>query len=125
MTRHAQIIIIIFLAIVLIYIINMIRKRQLELKYVLTWLTCVIALMVVTCSPSLMGGMARILGIQSPVNMIFFLGFIFSLMIIFSLTVALSRVSAKVRRIAQELALEREKKESMDDFKTKTDTVSE
>ena len=41
--------------------------------------------------------------------MIFFLGFLFSLIIIFSLTVALSRVTAKVRRLTQKMALENEK----------------
>ena len=46
----------------------------------------------------------RMLGIQSPVNMIFFLGFLFSLMIIFSLTVTISRITAKVRKMAQEIA---------------------
>ena len=109
MTLQAQIIIIAFLVIVLLYILNMIRKRQLELKYVLTWLACVIVLLILTCFPDLMDGLSNLLGIQSPVNMIFFLGFVFSLMIIFSLTVALSRTTAKIRRIAQEIALEREK----------------
>lgn len=111
MTRQAQVLIVVFLIVVLLYIINMIRKRQLELKYVLTWLACVVMLLIFTCFPNLMGGLANLLGIRSPVNMIFFLGFIFSLMIIFSLTVALSRVSAKIRRIAQEIALEKEKEQ--------------
>ena len=39
------------------------------------------------------------------INMIFFLGFLFSLAIIFTLTVALSRVTIRVRKLAQELAL--------------------
>lgn len=115
MTRQAQILIIIFLIVVLLYILNMIRKRQLELKYVLTWLACVIMLLILTCFPDLMSGLSNLLGIHSPVNMIFFLGFVFSLMIIFSLTVALSRVSAKIRRIAQEMALEREKEQEKEE----------
>ena len=46
------------------------------------------------------------LGIYSPVNMIFFLGFVLSLVIIFTLTVALSRVTARVRKLAQMIALQ-------------------
>lgn len=90
----------------LIMIINMLRKRELELKYVLGWLLCDIVLLIFTLVPGLMVGFANFLGIYSPVNMIFFLGFVFSLIIIFSLTVALSRVTARVRRLAQIIALE-------------------
>ena len=104
MTRQAQLFIVIFLLFVLAVIINMIKRRQLELKYVLLWMGCDIALMILTCAPDLMNVLARMLGIQSPVNMIFFLGFLFSLMIIFSLTVTISRITAKVRKMAQEIA---------------------
>jgi len=100
----------------LIMIINMLRKRELELKYVLGWLLCDIVLLIFTAFPGLMVGFSNFLGIYSPVNMIFFLGFLFSLIIIFSLTVALSRVTARVRRLAQMIALkefEQEKCEGM------------
>ena len=87
-------------------IINMVRKRELELKYVLGWLACDFTLLLFVIFPGLMVGLSNFLGIYSPVNMIFFLGFVFSLMIIFSLTVALSRVTARVRRLAQAIALD-------------------
>ena len=45
------------------------------------------------------------LGIDAPVNMIFFLGFCFSLVIIYILTVSLSRMSTKMRRLTQIIAL--------------------
>jgi len=45
------------------------------------------------------------LGIASPINMLFFLGFCFSLIIIFVLTVAVSRMSVRIKTLAQEIAL--------------------
>ena len=42
--------------------------------------------------------------------MIFFMGFVLSLVIIFTLTVALSRVTARVRKLAQMIALQDEEK---------------
>lgn len=108
MTVRAQILLVAFLLVVLMVIINMVRKRQLELKYVLAWMICDIALIIVTLFPHLMQKMANALGIHSPVNMIFLLGFLFSLIIIFTLTVALSRTTAKMRRIAQILAIMQE-----------------
>ena len=118
MTLKIQILLVIFLLIVLAFIIQMVKKRQLELKYVLGWLVCDIALIIFTCFPRLMGSFARLIGIYSPVNMIFFLGFIFSLIILFSLTVALSRVTEKVRRIAQVIAMlpDEVKKEYFEDI---------
>ena len=105
MTIKIQVLLIAFLLVLLIVIINMLRKRDLELKYVLVWMACDIALIILTCFPQLMRSLASALGIYSPMNMIFFLGFVFSLIIIFSLTVALSRVTEKVRKIAQIVAM--------------------
>lgn len=105
MTIKVRLLLAVALVCALIMIINMLRKRELELKYVLGWLLCDIVLLIFAAFPGLMVGFSDFLGIYSPVNMIFFLGFLFSLVIIFSLTVALSRVTARVRRLAQMIAL--------------------
>ena len=105
MTRRLQVFIIIALIICLVIIINMVKKRALELKYVLAWIICDLVLVLLTLFPDLIGKLARFLGIFSPMNMVFFLGFLFSLIIIFSLTVALSRVTSRVRKLAQQIAL--------------------
>lgn len=105
MTLKARILLIAFLLFVLGIIIHMVKKRVLELKYVLIWMGCDLALIILAIFPQLMNGLAELLGIYLPVNMIFFLGFLFSLIIIFSLTVTLSKVTEQVRRIAQSLAM--------------------
>lgn len=106
MSLRVQIIVIMVLIMGLIVILNMVKKRALELKYVLGWILCDLALLVFAIFPDLMNRLAGFLGIYSPVNMIFFLGFLFSIIIIFSLTVALSRVTSRVRKLAQKMALE-------------------
>lgn len=105
MTIRMQIILLFIWLIVLGVIVNMVKKRQLELKYVLIWLACDIVLIIFTCFPGLMAVFSRLMGIYSPVNMIFFLGILVLILICFSLTVMLSRVTAKVRRIAQIVAM--------------------
>lgn len=105
MTLKIQITIGIVLFIAFAAIVNMIRRKNLELKYALSWLAVIGVLFVIDCFPVLMVKLSMMLGIWSPVNMIFFLGFCFSLVIIFTLTVALSRVSARVRKLAQAAAL--------------------
>ena len=93
MTVKAQILIVVILLIALGALIYIVKKRALELKYVLLWLACDIILLIFALFPELMDVFSQVFGILSPVNMLFFFGFVFSLMIIFSLTVALSRVT--------------------------------
>ena len=106
LTVKARIIMIVGLLLLMAGIINMVRRRRLELKYVLAWLICDVILIIFVLFPSSMMGLASLLGIYDPVNMIFFLGFVFMLVLIFSLTVALSRATANLRRLAQTTALD-------------------
>lgn len=98
-------ILIVGILLILLLILNMIRKRKLELKYSLVWLIVMILLLFIAGSPDKLTEIAKTLGIYSPVNMVFFLGFVFSLIIIFVLTVTVSRLSARIRRLAQIVAM--------------------
>ena len=108
MTLKIQIIIAVFLLIALVVMINMIRKRQLELKYALSWLIAIFFVLVLDCFPVLLTKLSHALGIWAPVNMIFFLGFCFSLVIIFGLTVGMSRMSERIKKLSQALAIQEE-----------------
>ncbi len=105
MTVKLQIVIGIAILIVFAILVNMIRRRSLELKYALSWMAVLCALLLFDCVPKLLIAVSDFLGIYAPVNMIFFLGFCFSLVIIFSLTVALSRMSNSIRTLDQMVAL--------------------
>lgn len=113
MTTKIQVIIGIFLIVALILIVNMIKKRRLELKYALSWLVAIILVLIFDIFPILLTKVSSLLGIWAPVNMIFFLGFCFSLVIIFILTVTLSRMSERVRKLSQAIALNEEKIEEI------------
>jgi len=90
---------------VLFSIILMVRRKSLELRYALIWLILSTVVLLLSIFPSLMERIAYMLRIASPMNMLFFFGFCFSLLIIFSLTVALSRMSIRIKDLAQEIAL--------------------
>ena len=105
MNIRLQIIIAIILIIALCVIVNMIRKKRLELRYALAWLIVGVGTLVLDCFPILTTKLAELIGVASPINMLFFLGFCFSLVIIFVLTVAISRVSIRMKQLTQELAL--------------------
>ncbi|MDY4206224.1 DUF2304 domain-containing protein [Blautia obeum] len=118
MNIRIQIIVGIVVVIALLVIVNMIRKKKLELRYALAWLLVGVSILVLDCFPQLITWMAHKLGIASPINMLFFLGFCFSLVIIFTLTVAVSRMSIRIKQLAQEIALF-EKEVSIQDSKSK------
>ncbi len=105
MTSKFQTILIVGIVLLLLFILNMIRKRKLELKYSLVWLIVLVFLLIMAMMPEKLQEIATGLGIYSPINMIFFLGFVFSLAIIFVLTVTVSRLSARIRRLAQIVAM--------------------
>lgn len=109
MNIRLQIIIAAIILVALGFIINMIRKKSLELRYALAWLVVGVGVLILDIFPELMKKLANILGIYSPVNMLFFLGFCFSLVIIFILTVAVSRMSIRIKNLTQELALHERK----------------
>ena len=57
------------------------------------------------------------MGIASPMNMLFFLGFCFSLTIIFSLTISASKMSIQIKDLTQEIALyKKEQNEKVDEI---------
>lgn len=105
MTWKVRIAIILVLFIGLFVIVNLIRKRSLELKYALTWLILGAGLLLVVLVPGLLDMLATALGIYNPMNMVFFLGFLFSIIVIFALTMSISNNSNRVRKMAQKIAL--------------------
>lgn len=123
MELKLQIMIAILIGIGIIYIVNLIRKNRLELKYALSWLIVAVFVLIIDCFPSLMDRLSDLLGIYSPVNTMFFIGFLFSLLIILTLTVAVSIAAGSVKRLNQKIALlekrivELEKKEKNDECK--------
>lgn len=87
------------------YIISMIRKEKLELKYSLSWMAAIISILIMGIIPESIEYISKILDIASPVNALFFVGICFILIILFSLTIAMSRNSKKVKDLVQKLAL--------------------
>ena len=109
MTLRLQIIVGVLIVLSILVIANMVCRRKLELKYALVWFLVGGVVLIFDIFPQLLGTVTRWMGIDLAVNMLFFLGFVFSLLIIFTLTVAVSKLSEKVKRLTQEVALLEEK----------------
>lgn len=105
MSVRTQIVVAAVVILALIGLTSMVKKNKIEMKYALIWYLLVAVILVFDLFPNLLGSFAAFMGVDLAVNMLFFLGFCFALVIIFVLTVWVSKLSVKVKRLTQELAL--------------------
>lgn len=88
-----------------VIIINMVRKKSLDLRYALIWLALIAMILVIVIVPGLLGVITHFLGIYDAMNMVFFMGFVFLIVVTFFLTAALSRNSNRIKALTQQVAL--------------------
>lgn len=124
MSLKLQIIIGVILVIALAWIINMVRKEILDIRFALSWLLVGIIVLILDIFPSAMFWLVQLLGIQLPVNMMFFFGFCFTLFLVFGLTTKVSRQAEQLKRLTQEVALlEKSLTEAKDTVAEKENTL--
>lgn len=100
-----QLLLVAFSLVVLFVFVNRTRRYKLELKYALVWIFFSAAGVVVAVFPQIFFLIARIMGIQVPVNAVFLLAVSSIFLILYSLTVSLSNHSRKLRTLTQEVGL--------------------
>ena len=61
--------------------------------------------MILDLIPDAMKYLSKLIGIYNPMNMVFFIGFIYMAFIIFALSIAMSRMSGRVKKLIQEVAI--------------------
>ena len=105
MTLKFRLIMAAILLIGFVIIINMLRKKSLDLRYALIWLALIAMILVIVIVPGLLGVITHFLGIYDAMNMVFFMGFVFLIVVTFFLTAALSRNSNRIKALTQQVAL--------------------
>lgn len=105
MTLKFRLIMAAILLIGFVIIINMVRKKSLDLRYALIWLALIAMILVIVIVPGLLGVITHFLGIYDAMNMVFFMGFVFLIIVTFFLTAALSRNSNRIKALTQQVAL--------------------
>lgn len=88
-----------------LFIIRMIQKRNLNIKYITIWLLSGIFLMILSLFPQIAVTMSYYAGIEVASNGVFLIMIVFLYMICFSYAVALSRNSERMKTIVQEVAM--------------------
>ncbi|GGE27870.1 DUF2304 domain-containing protein [Streptococcus himalayensis] len=93
------------IALFLMWMLQLIRKHTLNIRYALSWFLLSVALLLFVWFPQLLNNLTVLVGIYSPTNLLFFVGFCLSLGIIFSLTNIVSSHAQKIKQLSQTIAL--------------------
>jgi hypothetical protein len=96
----------------LLGVLELVRSRRLQEEYSLLWLFTAAVLLLLSCWRGLLDRIAILLGIQVPSNALFLVGFGFLLLILLHFSVVHSRLSERSNRLAQEISLLKEARES-------------
>jgi hypothetical protein len=107
MRTSAHVIVLVLSVAVVVFIFRLVALRQLRSKYALLWLTIAVLLLPLAAVPTLLDEAAQGLGFKYAPDLLFFVaaGFLFAVVVHFSWE--LSRLEARVRLLAEELALHR------------------
>ena len=99
--QKAQIIAAVGTVLLLILVIELVRRRRLVERYALLWMSAAIVMVVLAIWNDALGFVADTLGIQSPPNALFLLGLAAVLGMILNFSVAISRLSEETKILAQ------------------------
>lgn len=88
-----------------ILILLFLKRKSLELKYTLLWLLSGVVLGLFVIFPQMLRYVIKVLGIESPMNGLYFLCIGFIIAILMALTSIVSRQTMKIRKLIQELAM--------------------
>jgi hypothetical protein len=92
-------------SLLLLLVLDLVRRRYLKERYALLWIVTGSLFLLLSIRTDLLHWIASLLGFSLPSNALFVFGFVFFLLIILGLTVIMSRLSEKNRTLTQEVVL--------------------
>jgi hypothetical protein len=108
MSTEAHILIIVLAAAVIVFIVHLVRSRQLRAKYSVLWFSIGLALAVLAIFPDLLVELSDLFGIDYPPATFMLLALSFLLLLVLHFSWELSRLEDRTRALAEEHALLRQ-----------------
>ena len=90
---------------VVLVVVELIRRRRLMERYALLWLAAAAMLFVLALWQGLLTTLSADVGIRSPPNALFAVGFAFVVVLLLSVSLVISRLSEQNKQLAQRVAL--------------------
>ena len=89
----------------LLYILEMVRRRKLREEYSILWLAGSVVILVLSLKQDWLIGIALAAGIAYPPSFLFLVGILFILLILIHFSIAISKLHMMNKKMAQEIAL--------------------
>jgi hypothetical protein len=105
MGSRVQLVAILASALVLLAVLEMVRRRRLMERYALLWLLSAVVLLVLSSAPGVTSRISHLIGIKYPPTALFIVAFGFVLLLLLHFSAAVSRLSDQSKVLAQRLAL--------------------
>lgn len=112
MLIRLRLLILVIIVLLFIFFINMLRRHKLDLKYSLVWILGLLGMSTFCVFPHLLDAISTFIGIETPVNTLFLLCIAFLACICINLTIVVSRLSDRLRRLTQNIAINVNERES-------------
>ncbi len=99
----------------LIFIIETVRRRKLREEYAWLWVLIGVIILVLSLWQNLLRTITGLLGIELPINTVFFFGLMFVVFINLHFSVKISQLTNQVKRLTQELAIRKNEERGEND----------
>ena len=105
MSLRIQLMAILASCLILIVVIDLIRREKLRARYSLFWLLAGVIFLVLSLWGNLLNLLARVIGIYSSTNALFFIGFIGTVVILLYFSVIISGLSLENKKLIEKLSI--------------------
>lgn len=92
-------------AVVLVALFELMRRHRLREKYAVLWFFVALGVLALAVFPGLLSGAADLIGVEVPVNLLFFVASLVLLVLTLQHSYELGRLEEKTRVLAEEIAL--------------------
>lgn len=93
-------------ALAVIVVVEMLRRRKLRERHAIWWLVAGLAALVAGIFPQTLDWAARLIGIEVPINLVFFVSIATLFLVCLQASSELTRLEAKTRSLAEQSALQ-------------------
>ncbi len=105
MPGRIQLVAIVGSVVLLLVVLEMVRRRRLMERYALLWLLSAVVLLALASWSGALARISKAIGVIYPPNALFFIAFGFVLVLLLHFSAAVSRLSDQTKVLAQRLAL--------------------
>lgn len=86
-------------------VLHLVMHRKLLVKYAALWLVVSVLAVIFGFIPEALQAVSDVLGFEVPANLLFFAAFLLLMSVTIQLSVELTKISAQVQRLAEEVAV--------------------